>query len=180
MSQTASTFPLRIPMKRSKRLTVASCWDGIKVTWSPTSRVAPSSTRKTTWSGSIGQVVGEPAVAGPEGLGLRGLGVPHDAQDVRVGLEAHDLVEPDPELLPRPGEVQVLGREAQQAGVGVYRLLPFYGPAPELARAVIGELSSPLDPRTKALEIVTRQDNVAYSKSTGKRMLSLTGKAGSN
>ena len=76
-----------------------------------------------------GEVIGEPAVSGPEGLGLRRLGVPHDAQTVRVGLEAHDLVVPDPELLPRPGEVQVLGREAQQAGVGVDRLLPLYGSA---------------------------------------------------
>ena len=48
MSQTASTLPSRIPMKRSHRLTVASCCEGIRATWSPTSSLAPSSTRKTT------------------------------------------------------------------------------------------------------------------------------------
>ena len=56
------------------------------------------------------QVVGEPAVAGPEGLGLGGLGIPHDAEPVVVGVKAHDAVIADPELLPGAGVVQVLGR----------------------------------------------------------------------
>ena len=63
--------------------------------------------------GQVGrQVVGEPAVAGPEGLGPGGLGVPHDAEPIAEGLEGDYLVVPDPEPLPAPGEVDVLGREA--------------------------------------------------------------------
>ena len=70
------------------------------------------------------QVVGEPAVPGPEGLRLGGLRVPHDAEPVAERLEVHDPVVPDPELLPAAGEVQVLGREQvedvpdQVAGAG--------------------------------------------------------------
>ena len=44
-----------------------------------------------------GWVVGEPGVAGPEGLKPGCLSVPHDAQAVAVGLEAHDAVVLDPE-----------------------------------------------------------------------------------
>ena len=58
-----------------------------------------------------GQVVGEPAVAGPEGLGLGGLGVPHDAGPIAEGLEGDYLVVPDPERLPAACKVDVLGRE---------------------------------------------------------------------
>ena len=36
------------------------------------------------------KVVGEPAVPGAEGLGARGLGVPHDAEPVVMGVEGHD------------------------------------------------------------------------------------------
>ena len=50
-----------------------------------------------------GQVVGEPPVPGSEGLGLRALGVPHDAEPIVVGVEADDAVMPDPELLPAAG-----------------------------------------------------------------------------
>ena len=77
-----------------------------------------------------GQVVGEPAVAGPEGLGLGGLGVAHDAEPIVVGVERHDAVIADPELLPGAGVVQVLGSEAQQPGVGMDGLFPFNGAAP--------------------------------------------------
>ena len=59
----------------------------------------------------LGQVVGAPAVAGPEGLGLGGLGVPHDAGPIAEGLERDYLVVPDPERLPAAREVDVLGRE---------------------------------------------------------------------
>ena len=39
--------------------------------------------------GQVGhEVIGEPAVAGPEGLRLGGLGVPHDAEPVLVGVDA--------------------------------------------------------------------------------------------
>ena len=58
-----------------------------------------------------GQVVGEPAVAGSERLGPGGLGVPHDAEPIAEGLEGGYFVVPDPEPLPAPGEVDVLGRE---------------------------------------------------------------------
>ena len=57
-----------------------------------------------------GQVVDEPSVAGDEGLWLGGLGLPHDAEPVLVGLEGHDPVVTDPELLPAAREVDVLGR----------------------------------------------------------------------
>ena len=74
-----------------------------------------------------GEVVGEPAIPGPEGLGLGGLGVPHDAEPVAEGLEGDYLIVPHPEPPPLPGEVGVLGGETQHPGVGVDRLLPFYG-----------------------------------------------------
>ena len=44
------------------------------------------------------QVVGEPAVSRPEGLGLGRLGVLHDAEPVIVGVETHNPVVSDPEL----------------------------------------------------------------------------------
>ena len=59
-----------------------------------------------------GQVVGEPAVPGPEGLGLRALDIPHDAEPVVVGVEADDTVVPYPEFLLAAGEVDVLGGQA--------------------------------------------------------------------
>ena len=46
-----------------------------------------------------------------EALRLRCLRVPHQPEAVAERLEVHDPVVPDPELLLRPGEVQVLGRE---------------------------------------------------------------------
>ena len=70
------------------------------------------------------QVVGKPAVPGAERLGSSCLGAPRYAEPVVVWLEAHDSVVAHPELLPSAGEVQVLGREAQEASVGVDRLLP--------------------------------------------------------
>ena len=76
-----------------------------------------------------GQVAGEPAVSCPEGLGLRPLGIPHDAEPIVEGVEAHDAVIPDPELLPAVGEAEVLGGESQEAGVGVDGLLPKGGAA---------------------------------------------------
>ena len=73
--------------------------------------------------GQIGsQVIGEPAVVGPEGLGLGRLSVPHDAEPIAEGLEGDYLVVPDPEPLPAAGEVDVLGGETQHPGVGVDRL----------------------------------------------------------
>ena len=59
-----------------------------------------------------------------------GLGVAHYAEAVVVGVEAHDAVVANPELLPAPGKVDVLGREAQHAGIGMDRFLPDDGPAP--------------------------------------------------
>ena len=58
------------------------------------------------------QVVGEPAVPGPEGLGLRRLGIAHDAEPIVVGVEGYYAVIPDPELLLPAGVVEVLGGEA--------------------------------------------------------------------
>ena len=78
-----------------------------------------------------GQVAGGPAVAGPEGLGPGGLGVRHDPEPVLVGVEGDSPVVPDPGLLPAAGEVDVPGREAQQAGIGVDRILPLNGAAAE-------------------------------------------------
>ena len=46
-----------------------------------------------------------------EALRLRCLRVPHQPEAVAERLEVHDPVVPDPELLLRPGKVQVLGRE---------------------------------------------------------------------
>ena len=94
--------------------------------------------RSASQLGQVGcEVVGEPAVAGPEGLGLDGLGVPHDPEPVIVGVECHYPVVPDLGPLPVVGEVEVPGGESQHPGVGVYRLLPLYGPAPEGARLVV-------------------------------------------
>ena len=90
-----------------------------------------------------GQVVDEPADPGAEALGFGRLGVPHDAQAVLVGIEAHDLVIAHPELLPASREVQVLGGEAQDAGIGLHGLLPLDSPAAELAGAVIESLRHP-------------------------------------
>ena len=59
-----------------------------------------------------------------EHLGLGGLGVPHDAGPVVVGVEGYNAVVADPELFPAAGVVQVLGGETQEAGIGVDRLLP--------------------------------------------------------
>ena len=56
----------------------------------------------------------EQGSAGPEGLGLGGLGVPHDVEPIVEGLEGDYLVVPHPEPLPPSGEVDVLGREAQE------------------------------------------------------------------
>ena len=53
----------------------------------------------------MGQVAGGPAVSGPEGLGLGGLGVPHDAEPVLVGAWGDYPVVPDPGPLPAYGEV---------------------------------------------------------------------------
>ena len=64
-----------------------------------------------------GQVVGEPAVPGPEGLGLGGLGVPHDAEPIAEGLEGHNPVIADLEPLPAAGEVDVLGLTTKHPGV---------------------------------------------------------------
>ena len=44
------------------------------------------------------QVECEPPVPGPEGLGLRGLGLPHQSEPVVERLEVYDPVVPDPEL----------------------------------------------------------------------------------
>ena len=78
-----------------------------------------------------GQVVGEPAVPSPEGLGPGGLGIAHDAEPVGKGLEAHDAVVADPEPFPAAGKVEVFGREAQEPGIGVDCLHPLDGAAPE-------------------------------------------------
>ena len=83
-----------------------------------------------------GEVVGEPAVADPEGLGLRCLGIPHDAEPIVVGVEGHDAAVAPTELLPAADEVDGLGCQAQGSGVGMYRFLPLYGLA--LASAVHG------------------------------------------
>ena len=48
-----------------------------------------------------------------------------------VGLEGNDAVVAHSEFPPASREVDVLGREAQEAGVGVDGLLPKDGPAPE-------------------------------------------------
>ena len=45
------------------------------------------------------QVEGEPAISGFERLRLRGLVILHDAEAVVVGVEVHDLVVAQPELL---------------------------------------------------------------------------------
>lgn len=59
----------------------------------------------------------EPAVPGPEGLELGGLGVLRDAEAVVAGAGAHDAVMPDPELFPSAGESDVFGRGFQDADV---------------------------------------------------------------
>ena len=64
-----------------------------------------------------GRVVGEPAVPGPEGLGLRGLGVPHYAEPVGGWLGVHDPAVPYPELPGGIWEVEELGGEFWQSGV---------------------------------------------------------------
>ena len=100
--------------------------------------------RSASQLGQVGcEVVGEPAIAGPEGLGPDGLGVPHDPEPVFNGVEGDYLVVPDPEPLPAPGEVDVLGREAQRPGAGVDRLLPLYGPAAEGAGPVVEDPGDP-------------------------------------
>ena len=78
--------------------------------------------------GQVGrQVIDEPSVPGPEHLGLRGLGFPHHPEPIVVGVKGHGAVVADPELLPASSEEDVLGREAQEAGVGVDGLLPSMG-----------------------------------------------------
>ena len=84
-----------------------------------------------------GQVVGEPAVAGPEGLALGGLGVRLDPGPVFVGVEGDYPIIADPEPFAAPGEVDMLGGEAKRPGAGVDSLLPLYGPAPEGAGPVV-------------------------------------------
>ena len=70
-----------------------------------------------------GRVVGGPAALGPEGLGLRRLRAPRDAEPVLVGVEGSYPVVADPEPLPAYGGVDMLGRKAQNSGVCVDRRL---------------------------------------------------------
>ena len=116
-------------------------WQGWDVVWSWLLSPGPG-------PGWRRQVVGEPAVSCPEGLGPGGLGAPHDAEPVAEGLEGDYFVVPDPEPLLAPGEVDVLGREPEHPGVGVYRLLPLYGPAAEGAGPVV---EAPGDPDAEVL-----------------------------
>ena len=92
-----------------------------------------------------GEVVGEPAVPGPEALRLRRLGVPHQPGAVAERLEVHDLVVPDPELLP-DGEVQVLGREQVEDVPD-----PVAGAGAGLAEGVAGRLAGDLPAAGAAL-----------------------------
>ena len=91
-----------------------------------------------------GQVVGEPAVADPEGLGPGRLRVPHDPEPVVVGLEGHDAVVPDPELFfgcPRSRTCLVV-RPSRPVSA-FHRLLSLDGPAPEGRGAVVEALGYP-------------------------------------
>ena len=79
------------------------------------------------------QVVGEPPVPGPEGLGLRRLGVPHDAETVLVGVEGHYAVIAYPELLPAAGVVDIVkggGEKRAPPGTAARR---HPGPTPDPA-----------------------------------------------
>ena len=74
---------------------------------------------------------------------IRGLGVPHDAEPIVEGVEADDAVIPDPEFLPVAGEVDVLGGEAQESGIGMDGFLPLDGAAPEGAGPVVDSAGDP-------------------------------------
>ena len=89
------------------------------------------------WARFAARLWGEPAVAVPESLGPGSLGVAHDAEPVVVGVEADDPVVPHPESLSGAREVRVLGREAQEPGVGMDCLLPKGGSAAEGAGPVV-------------------------------------------
>ena len=82
-------------------------------------------------------------------MGFGGLGFPHDAETVIVGVERDYpfVPDPEPELLPAAGEVHVLGGEAQDAGVLVDGLLPLDGAAPELTWAVEKQRPAPFPER---------------------------------
>ena len=68
---------------------------------------------------------------------MRGIDWCSPADHHRHLVEGRYPVVPDPEPLPAPGEVDVLGREPQHPGAGAYRLLPLYGPAAEGAGPVV-------------------------------------------
>ena len=95
-----------------------------------------------------GQVVGEPAVSGPERLGLGRLVILHDAEAVVVGLEIHDPVVAHSELLLGSGEVDVLGGKTEQTRVLVHGFLPFDCTASEGTGAVV---NAPGDPDAQSL-----------------------------
>ena len=88
----------------------------------------------------LGQVVGGPAVAGLESLGLSRLGVPHDPEPVTAWFEGDYPVVPDPELLPPSGGVDMLGGEANHADVGLNRLFLLQGHAREGAGPIVKAL----------------------------------------
>ncbi len=65
-------------------------------------------------------------------MGLRRLGVAHDAEAIIEGVVAY------PEFLPAAGVVSVLGGEVQESGIGVDGLIPLDGLAAESAGPVVG------------------------------------------
>ena len=70
-------------------------------------------------------------------MGFGGDGVAHYADAVVVWLEGYDFVEADAEPLFGAVEVEVLGGDAEESGVGVDVLVPLVGLAAEGAGAVV-------------------------------------------
>ena len=105
--------------------------------WAPACFSSLLFCRGSTFGSGSRPAAREPAVAGSEGLGLRRLGVAHDAEAIIEGVEAHDAVVAYPEFLPAANVVQVVGGEAQESGIGVDGLIPQGGPAVEGAEPVV-------------------------------------------
>ena len=74
---------------------------------------------------------------------LCGLGVVHQPEPVVERLKVHDPVVPDPELLLRSLEVDVLGGEPEESGVLLDGFLPLHAPAAEGAVPVVDSSRHP-------------------------------------
>ena len=78
---------------------------------------------------------------------VSGLDVPSDADPV------DDAVVPGPEIHPGPWEVQVLGGESQQVGIGVDDIVPLDGLAREGAGASVYALCDPDEVIARAVPV---------------------------